>query len=1313
VYPQATMSHERFVQIPLTGIPRSSTLESGAIYMSDGVSRAETATLDRPGTSSTPSRTEAHTGVPKAFVEATPVGETQIIDRVLSTEFRNPQLATRVQELRSSLETDPIENWSKDRLVQVSARWKKDAVQAQKDNPYDAEIRGGYAMIGDQLFIEAISKGMNPIAYQSQVDSASGTTRDRRERFLEVAGKLKELRETGRLSEVDYERADRLMNERLREMVKSEGASSVTDESEDRSDRKVLNFQFGTNPEWTTFDAWRNGHNNTTWEFPQIARYAEELVHINQIDQMNAADIRQVRTNFLNSYTAAEPHLQPQQRIEADEFLDHINRLLGVANLPEKREQDRDSQFRDLVGRYGALAVGATNLKEIVSNATITEAQGEEAIQYVNIALRSDPMLSPRDRNILADQEFMDLVGIARASHADDDWKRAIERFRTVVADRLAERLNIATNIWDYQIDAIVGDDEAMRKYITRIISMPLKKKKQEYRLDFYPQNNLSAMEQGIQDWIDEVPAGTNEHDRRVSFQYEMNNRTEGISHIHNLHFMITTNQLRNFGDYAARINNEHLHSMIGEKGAAKLLRLFEIHFDRFLATDGRITTVSEHGAEGEAGSFDLIMGYTDRNNEYHEGTVVKSFDRMFRVMQDSPEFQGIDKYQLDFVKSVGQYMYMTFLRAHEKTALGKMPEGPAFISRLPGGDITAMLNWYGGALTRWAYGETAGGQEFTHMATEVYDRIRKDHGYDVPLLKEIKSVDVATMEYALMTGAQAHNRSWREAVIYLDNAPFIDPRTRQKGSVLQFLEIGDDSVKSRVKEAFMQNRHRGRQAIADATSQVLRESFLDANNNLRPEFNSGLGALLMHSVLRPSDVTKQNYGDGYTKTLQEIREAIFARAVENNPLEIAFMLQGAKVHVHPSDFQSEPQRAGEDDHAYHKRVEEERHNNQKAWERLMVGRTPAEQQAYAARSRMLNRYFETNGINIAKGGADHDVWFGNDTDENIGLQEKLTIANEIRLDSIREAYRTFGTATYTPEKTLDQILAERPELQLDDAERALLGRIRNGGIQISKDLANIRFPNTPFLNDMIYETANYSNAGPTSFGASFADIVRYNETQGQLTQLAISPADVKPEDFLEVMKKAVLALEDPLGTDTAQDLLYSFVEAYTGFIWAGGVKKSMGESWLAEMMDQVNVKMHVKEKWFKLATSVAQVYGGNKAASLTVEQMDDFIKQLLVHKIIRRGIYSGEHAQEEQFGLHQMRNKVRSSIRAPFLKLLGKEEEPHFYAYTDLTKKLKKRFYLDNWFFKLLKNIFDLSAIVIPVASLDTAKEGGKEATS
>jgi hypothetical protein len=225
--------------------------------------------------------------------------------------------------------------------------------------------------------------------------------------------------------------------------------------------------------------------------------------------------------------------------------------------------------------------------------------------------------------------------------------------------------------------------------------------------------------------------------------------------------------------------------------------------------------------------------------------------------------------------------------------------------------------------------------------------------------------------------------------------------------------------------------------------------------------------------------------------------------------------------------------------------------------------------------------------------------------------------------------------------------------------EKDLLDYILKTGTSMAKEFANVRFPFTPFMNDVLFEDARYDRAGSSfMFRRIGSDFAKFHEVTGKFGTLMANIGAAKPEEILKVMGEAIDAIASPRATPDGQKALMPFLEAYLRMIEAGGQFKEkdlQGGSakerverfvqgfmrWFAK--DNLTTEL---DKGLSIKNSLAQIYYGPNAPALTEYDMIAFLNTAVSMGVISRKVINSETGELEYFDIYkELRKKFRVSL--------------------------------------------------------------------
>jgi hypothetical protein len=408
---------------------------------------------------------------------------------------------------------------------------------------------------------------------------------------------------------------------------------------------------------------------------------------------------------------------------------------------------------------------------------------------------------------------------------------------------------------------------------------------------------------------------------------------------------------------------------------------------------------------------------------------------------------------------------------------------------------------------------------------------------------------------------------------------------------------------------------------LIEVDPKALKGLFLQPNGELKPHFEHSLGVLLRLGQVTPSE--KDN--KPVLEVKKEVRTAIWKKIAKENPLAMANILYGMKLKL-------------EGKNALNPRLE-------------------------GLSSRM---YTAINDVTKEK--QDTDLW--------ARLREKLTIAHEEKMRKMAQEKeeekirRLTAGEQLTLESAINDLINRNRSPgqegtgieELSTEERNMLSEIQDLGDSLAGELAEVRFPSNPTMNDVLFETANYNAAGTEFFKRRVGgDIVQFYEAGGKFIELMVDPSGADTEQALAAMKAMVVALANPNGLESGQNDVAPVFEAYLDFIREGGPtpKGRMVEfgSFVFEEAMATNAMKH----FVRRPTSLAQEYGGVLAPSHNIYEVGDILDKALKDETLRRG--------------RPERSILGGGFRKALATLKLTKQEEEGWAWTNLYERFRKKF--------------------------------------
>jgi hypothetical protein len=1269
------MAHEVFQgSVQLTGKSNSPTLERrGVILMSDGTNvEAQEGTpraisvVEGANTSS-----ETHQPLIKPDYAWSIRKPDEITFRLQARAHTvdNDSLASDVTAFVDKIREKPLTEWEIDEFKSEFESWgNKKYKKEDKDDLSALKARNEV----ENLLVEAVlQRGLDVHELVPEASPKRIVSPEKQEETRKEWEKLD--KNTGRAKLTTHEQL-------MREVFVKEGFKPMAGGAP---------IVPGTNREWDEFLVEAGAG---VYSSPRVQMWARQLVSLDSSDQLTKEHLAEIRRNINDQLVATPGGTGTFNHLEAIRLQERIDRL-----YPSIREGTGHSK-EEKIARFGALVVKIEDLQEIILT---NEARGvvisrDEGVEFL------DSLLKAVDLEGYSFEEKQEIVAkIIQPAYdgfinPDPNVRReAAETLKREMQMSVADRPSPTTSLYEQQVAALIDNQKAMEKLIIRIISIPLTKDTTPYQLGFYEGINLSLATQLIERRIAKIGPKSSEHDIEVElgFSKKINLLVEGIRLMHEMNLHITTDNLENFVSAARSITSEHIQAMNNVEGVATCFRIIEEEYLSMLAKDKMITSVPKKDGHG---NYEEMFGYNDESNVWHEGTINKIFQGTTSTEGGIGEEFHLEEWQRKWGGPIAKYLYNMFLRAPEMIAQGDFPNRAGTYARTPLHYASNLMDWVVDVVQRYEIGKTGGGIKFIELSLNEFDKQRVDAGWDFSVMGKVQGLDVSRLENTGVLGVVGYFRSWRQELALLNPAPFFNPKNPTQ-------KISMNSYVSDKLEEWDRNYKAHRPNNLTRTQLLKKLFFVDPNAaepKLHPQFNNSLGILLRQGFIVPSDTDLRNYGREHEEAKLQIREAIWERTAELNPLAMAHFLQDAQVI---SDEK------GTDFHG---------NETPSDWDKFLEGKSKEQQDVLTKRRNEMiaNGFTKANALNLDSEPAwnEHPVGDG----ISIGLKQKLIIANEIRLKSILKAHQTGGDNTMI--KTLDSILASNLQgvYALNQAELALLNKIRDKGALLARDLGTIRLPFNPFMNDVVFETANYKAPGEASYkDALGGDAPAFFKAQQEFIKLIANPSGVhKIEEAIDVLAGVANSLGDPLGKPGGQDRMYPFVIAVLRYFQAGGVLRDEGKHTQA-FLDQLDIKASIKKK-LQLYSSWAQFYGTTHSLSLNLFQIESALSHAQGQDLFRKVIHNDPREDYKGIPEWLKENILGSKITTLMRKipLLG-DRIPDAHAHTgpealtDLYKKAKKVFGVYTFKDKFKLSLLNLLAPLFSVFSIDIFKEGGKDA--
>jgi hypothetical protein len=909
------------------------------------------------------------------------------------------------------------------------------------------------------------------------------------------------------------------------------------------------------------------------------------------------------------------------------------NRVEDAKNEAEKNQSSVNPEF---------VASQINEIRDLLEKGSVNSDQAE----LLKTTLFD--MLVKKDKGYDDYRSWMQKIHkLAEEAANEKDPRRAsgIEQERKDLTMKLLRQMSpYANSLESDLIREILKDEKALKYLVNRIVAQPLDSEQSEYRLSFYGGINLDQIKDILKT---KAGMGGTEGQKAENNYKNILFTSDSAQLFHGMNLQIITGNLEQFVNEARRITPEQLQIMQSIPGVVQTMRLFDAEILRVLNRDGIINNKN----------YDEIMGL-NRDDETGkiewklDGGTVEQKLHSIKNNKIVGDLNDLEDWELKWAFNVGKIMGNLSLRTAEQISLSKVPVGDSQYASIPQESAARLMNWLGWTGLRFKMAEARGGILLSKIASKLLQRDRGFQGFGENKIKKIGWQDLENFELSGIFGVTGIWSSWRQNLILLDNAP-TGKIPKEKG-VSGFKTIGDylrDVSKFKSgnldkdgkpelldrDDFILRLPLKGKalnKFLQEKSAERLRETFLINDELNSTIFNNSLGLILKHSSINGSEKDLPVL----RKAKEEIRMAIWRRVAEDNPLAIFPYLRGTTF---------------EDDTVISLLDGE-----------LVIGKTAKE-----------IRTLET------------EIWEGSKDkkQEKKGLVDKLTMLHEMRMQKLMKG-EYISLSDLMKSK-------EAQSLKLDEREEGMLKNIRKGGVitsdkieillktmrennltenmldqeqkeifemtkkNVFRDLANVRFPNNPFMNDVVFEKANYSNAGAEFYRRrAGGDLSSFFSAGSEFSKLMMNPGGTPPEEAFKILHAVVEAIGSPLGTDTGQDKTAQFLEAYLTFISKGasgsvekdGKIKDDQISNIMRWVEKDNLISGVKKR-MRNPTSLAQELAGVDAPSV-----DEFGMQKLLDLLLKIGVTRKQILDKDGIVVTtDLDKRMRKKVKAGLLNIL------------------------------------------------------------
>lgn len=737
--------------------------------------------------------------------------------------------------------------------------------------------------------------------------------------------------------------------------------------------------------------------------------------------------------------------------------------------------------------------------------------------------------------------------------------------------------------------------DKLVDFMLKKIITQPLDLETSNYSLGLPAQSSLATLTSALQEAAATIPGLKARYNNALESQ-------AAVELFHSMNKNIVTAAINRFGEQAEGITPDQQQVLQNVKGAAQVMRLFEDEYARILVEDdwvsneasdkmmGKIREKGVHAKDEPARLAGSVEGRLKALVEF-----AKEADKEGRDLPPALQaLKDLEDWEVRWAFNAGRLLHNISLRAAEVISLSKVPEGSEAWKSIPQEAAARLMNQLNWVNLRFSKGKVRGGIEFVKGAQRHYQALRRQHGYGETRITKLARKNIEDYEVAGMFKVSGIFSTWRNKAMIIDHTPIamhegntvglytkaikdnieleiqmkfgkdIADQVREMLGLKEGEEKSDERFKTLFKAKFAEKLAKDKsfnqefeKAKKDAEPRILRETYLTSDGQLRKEFTNSLGVLLRDISSAEKDIQVP----GLIDAKQDVRAAIWRKVAEENPMGIAFFMAGMEF----KDGKSPD----------------------------LGGRSLDDFRLFSDKLTRTETKDKTTGKPTLTTWGD--------------LREKLMIAREIRLA---------GLVKETPEiRGLRDILQHDMGVDEDSPEWKFLDDIEHYGKCVAGDLASVRLPFNPFMNDVVFEQIEYNEAGNQYYNRRMGDIGAIQESYKAFNTVASDPAGISREDALKAVREAIVALDGPNGWDAAQDEALPFFMSLLDF-WEMGGEKSGIAKWLVK--DNLYGPL---ARALKIPNSLAQKYGGTGAIAYDEFEMRGLLDEAYTLGITRKSI--------------------------------------------------------------------------------------------
>lgn len=729
-------------------------------------------------------------------------------------------------------------------------------------------------------------------------------------------------------------------------------------------------------------------------------------------------------------------------------------------------------------------------------------------------------------------------------------------------AEQLAKIVSVGNPLSSEVIEDVIVDsarlnhDKALEYLVTTILSAPLEAETSQYHLEFYPGNNLGALLAAVRKAV----AQANNPDTKLHLEGVASRvaiMQAAIQFTHEMNREIITGNLERFIDYARGITPGQLQTLQEIPGVALAMRLYEEEFQQILSQKGYIDDAAYEKILGKI--IDKQTIEIDAYAEDEDGKPIRKKETRDNIIR------GKGTVETYFREIVGKGLEEWQIRL--ALNLGK---------NMYNDTLRAAEQISLGSLS----GFKSAPQEHAARLMNWIGWLGKRFGVAEARGGQ-KFIDMTVAAYQHARHEQGYGETVITKLSNVDIKAFeyagmfgvsgVWSGWRQENIILNNapIQVGDDKTsisryigkywQDQIEAYHLGERGQAKNVLIREHPDVLEKLYL-RSGELRDEYTNALGVMLKLGDVTPSETDAPQV----RAVKEKIRAAIWRKVAEDNPLAMTPLLTGLEVNekCHKKDQLS-----------------------------ILTEELKGESQpgVWDSLHRKLIVAHHERLLRIQKG----------EVGERVSLDGVL---QELALEDSRK-----------PE-------GERRNIALTHEESEMLGRIRGLGKHLSEDLTNIRFPFTPFLNDVIFEKVQYGDAGAAFYSRRVGgDLPSFHAAYGEFGKIIDNPGGISPEKALEAMLAIVQALGSPQGTNVGQDKVAPMLEAYIEFIKDGS--NIEGDGLWAKVKRQLQSQSLVNaiKHEFHKPTSLAQEVAGMGAPAEKEHDTLNLLQRALHMGVLRK----------------------------------------------------------------------------------------------